>query len=152
MFKNNFFILLKLVLFCGISFFRKVHPFDEFGREEVVNFPEDYYRKQGFRNWETNDISYSGIEPCRDKGECFSGAWFGRTEHITFSPDLDQFNVSFNKNSLKWFKRARCEDASHWFVHGMYRHGSPNYKWGNIPGQTVDVLDFSGCAIIVSRK
>ena len=75
-----------------------------------------------------------------DKGECYSGAWFGRSLHLAVHPQLATFNTSKRQHLLK---RSVCEDSTYWFLHKMHRHGPANYLWGTPPGQSIDVFDFS---------
>jgi hypothetical protein len=79
-----------------------------------------------------DNLFYSGIEPCRDKGECFSGAWMGSMWHILQNPGLRIFNTSRRAHMLK---RAVCEDATFWFMHKMLRLKKHNHRFGNSPGK-----------------
>lgn len=83
--------------------------------------------------------SFSGVEPMFDKGEAFSGAWFGQASQLVESP-----KVLKNMKVLQSTSRQMCEAASFML---FQRLGGPrdqeSERWGNPPGQTVDLFDFS---------
>lgn len=141
--------------FCLVSFlfvFSTVQP-STTDKREIIRYSDSVLSSRGFRTptSKPQPVLHSGWEPCRDKGECFSGAWFGQSQHITFSPDLGDFNSS---KRAQLMKRVYCEDASNWFFHKMFRHKAPNYAWGDMPAQSIDVFDFSGfpsilCTVLI---
>ncbi len=124
-------------------------------KTDVVLFTDSELQRHGFRTplnaSDTLTLSplFSGIEPCRDGGECFSGAWLGRTDHLVVSHDLDVFFSNNKKRVAHLLRSAYCEDSSNWFMHKMFRRFGTNYIWGNMPGQTIDALDFSGIFTMV---
>jgi hypothetical protein len=134
----------KLLSFLVVCVFARGTLFIQ--RNDTIQFSNDQLEFLGFRTGESflKRNHSSGIDPCRDKGECFSGAWFGQSIHLVTNRELDQFYSSKRKYLMK---RTTCEDASNWFMHKMFRHKTPNYLWGDIPGQTIDVFDFSGCNV-----
>jgi hypothetical protein len=111
-------------------------------KTDVVLFDEEILQERGFRTASaiTRQSTFSGIDPCRDGGECFSGAWLGHMKHLTLHPYMEQFYQHDKSNLLS---KTICEDASLWFMHQMFRRYGTNYAWGDMSGQTVDALDFS---------
>lgn len=137
-------------LICALSVVYNVNNAEEIEeavrnlkKTDTVYFTDAFLESRGFRSSQgvPNGSTFSGIEPCRDGGECFSGAWLSRSEHLVRHRDLDQFNTYKRKHLLQ---TAVCEDSTNWLLHMMFRRLKPNYAWGTMPGQTVDVLDFSG--------
>ena len=132
------------------SSLHSVHSlFKSIKKNDTVIFSDAELKKQAFRVFSTTgteqvSLSYSGIEPCRDGGECFSGAWLGRSDHLVLSSDLDVFFSNNKKRVAHLLRVSYCEDSSNWFMHKMFRRMGTNYLWGDMPGQTIDALDFSG--------
>lgn len=135
------FISTKQVILNNESSFSDVK---HISKSDVVLFDDTFLLQHRFRTKNSSHLhlhQFSGIEPCRDGGECFSGAWLSHMDHLTEHPNLEPF-VSSKRSFL--LHRAVCEDATNWFLHKMHRRFGINYAWGDLPGQTIDALDFSG--------
>jgi hypothetical protein len=89
-----------------------------------------------------NHTTFSGIEPLFASEEAFSGAWFGSVANILDQPNLNVNRLGFNKK-----KRIMCETASDVFFNRMMKWDgslpSATQTFGDAPGQTVDMFDFS---------
>ena len=87
---------------------------------------------------------FSGIEPVFDKGEAFSGAFFGRTEQLLESPKVKKYLTLLVKDNEDKRYRLMCEAASFMMFQRLGTRREPDMeRWGGPPGQTVDLFDFS---------
>jgi hypothetical protein len=113
--------------------------FRVFGDEAIVFSSKGSSRARIGRQ---EDMKYSGITANRHKGEVFSGAFMTHINHVLENKALDPYNSS-TQQGRRMIERLYCEDATYFFCHKMLHHKLRNYVWGDIPGQTLDVLDFS---------
>ena len=91
-----------------------------------------------------NAFPFAGIEPVFDKGEAFSGAFFGRTEQLLESPKVKKYLTLLVKNNEEKRHRLMCEAASFMMFQRLGRSTAPDIeRWGGPPGQTIDLFDFS---------
>ena len=91
-----------------------------------------------------NAFPFAGIEPVFDKGEAFSGAFFGRTDQLLESPKVKKYLTQLvRKDDPAKHLRLMCESASFMMFQRLGRREPDIERWGGPPGQTVDLFDFS---------
>ena len=121
-------------------------------------------------------------EDCRDRGECFSGAWFTLATHVQDAPMMSLYFNHYSQIFLKGKRRVTCEEASYFLFHKTQKNNrmkqmekellnegnstngssSSSYiqsrtqnqlkKWGDYPRQSIDLLDFSVLHLSVAER
>lgn len=116
-------------------------------------------------------------EDCRDRGECFSGAWFTLATHVQEAPMMSLYFNHYSQIFLKGKRRVTCEEASYFLFHKTQKSNrmkefldetnatisnSSSYvqsrtqdqlkKWGDYPRQSIDLLDFSVLHLSVAER
>ena len=56
-------------------------------------------------------------EECRDRGECFSGAWLTLATHVLDAPMMSLYFNHYAQIFLKGKRRVTCEEASYFLFH-----------------------------------
>ena len=120
------------------------------------------------------------VEDCRDRGECFSGAWLTLATHVQDAPMMSLYFNHYSQIFLKGKRRITCEEASYFLFHKVQKRNrikqmekellsennitthQSNYiqsrtqdqlkKWGDYPRQSIDLLDFSVLHLSVAER
>jgi hypothetical protein len=84
-------------------------------------------------------------EPCRDRGEAFSGAWITTFDHVMSAPMMKIYLQRYESMFLKGLRKFSCEEASYFVFHGLKTKKNNTFStpFGDYPHQTVDLFDFS---------
>ena len=120
------------------------------------------------------------VEDCRDRGECFSGAWFTLATHVQDAPMMSLYFNHYAQIFIKGKRRVTCEEASYFLFHKTQKsnrmkqmekellresNATKNQstyiqsrtqdqlkKWGDYPRQSIDLLDFSVLHLSVAER
>ena len=95
-------------------------------------------------------------EYCKDRGECFSGAWFTHVSHLMEAPMMAFYFKNYGRMFIrgKGNRKLPCEEASYFLFHKTQKKktNTTYNKWGDFPAQTIDLLDFSVLHLSVAER